>query len=83
MSPRLRLVLFLGCGLVASIEAPEAGSWLRAGLSGPYATPAPLAGAQAALSAPAKWPLDLPFAPVLFTLAAGSSALHPTLAVER
>ena len=37
MSRNVRFVLLAGCGLLAVLEAPEAGSSLRAGLAGPYA----------------------------------------------
>lgn len=79
MSLPLRIVLLVGCGLVASLEAPEAGAWLWEGISGAYAAPAPavLTAPAAPLHAgPAFEPLPVPLFP--FGLAA-----QATLAVGR
>jgi hypothetical protein len=82
MSLPLRIVLLVGCGLVAALEAPEAGAWLREGISGAYAQPAE--PVRAAVVAPyAQLHAGLPFEPLLFSLAPLGAVTHATLAVGR
>jgi hypothetical protein len=82
MSRSLRVVLLVGCGLVAALEAPEAGAWLRDGISGAYAEraqPVPTA----VVAPHAQLQAGLPFEPLLFRLAPLGAATHATLAVGR
>ena len=81
MSLPLRIVLLAGCALVASLEAPEAGAWLSAGISGAYAPPAPRSETPTAWTAVV--PGGLALAPVLFSLAPVPLAFRPTLALGR
>lgn len=81
MSSSLRGVLLTGCALVAALEAPQAGAWLRAGLSGPYALPGSRSLEQAASDLPGSLPIALPFAPLFLALTPFSRSFP--LAVER
>ena len=81
MRLHLRIVLLVGCGLVASLEAPEAGAWLWEGISGAYA--APDEQALPATAPAARLHAGLPLDPLPFPLAPFGLAAQATLAVGR
>ena len=81
MSVPLRIVLLVGCGLVAALEAPQAGRSLSAGLAGPYADSTPQR-VETTARGPLREPgFALPPVPLLFALT--SPPVHSPLAVGR
>lgn len=77
MSRRVRLFLLAGCGLVAALEAPQAGSSLAAGLSGPYCS-SNVVRARAERAAALSIDLSGALRPALAPLAVGSVIESPS-----